>query len=102
MKLILSLFSFLLCLSLPAMPTEQELSKVLPLVQGLMKPDVDAMKQGKKSRADVATSAMELYAKTESPAAKMLLARNAFTFYARSGEYKAAAEPDTLAMNFKI
>ena len=73
-----------------AMPTVEEQEKVRPLVQGLMKPDLDAMKQGKKSRSDVAKSAMDLYSKADSPAAKMLLARNAFNLYAKAGEYEAA------------
>lgn len=73
-----------------AMPTQEELDRVKPLVQDLMKPDLDAMKQGKKSRADVAKSAMELYAKADSPAAKILLARCAFSYYAKAGEYEAA------------
>ncbi len=73
-----------------AMPTAEEQEKVRPLVQGLMKPDLDAMKQGKKSRSDVAKSAMDLYSKADSPAAKMLLARNALNLYAKAGEYEAA------------
>ena len=81
-----ALVSTVLC----AMPTAEEQEKVRPLVQGLMKPDLDAMKLGKKSRSDVAKSAMDLYSKADSPAAKMLLARNAFNLYAKAGEYEAA------------
>ena len=69
-----------------AMPTSEEQEKVRPLVQGLKNPDLDAMKQGKKSRSDVAKSAMDLYSKADSPAAKMLLARNALNLYAKAGE----------------
>ena len=90
MRLLLLISAALLSLPLAAMPTEQELEKVRPLVQGLMKPDLDAMKQGKKSRSDVAKSAMDLYSKADSPAAKMLLARNALNLYAKAGEYEAA------------
>ena len=88
--ILLSLLSSLLCLSGFAMPTQEELDRVKPLVQDLMKPDFDAMKQGKKSRADVAKSAMDLYAKADSSAAKILLARCAFSYYAKAGEYEAA------------
>lgn len=77
-------------MTLCAMPTAEEQEMVRPLVQGLMKPDLDAMKQGKKSRSDVAKSAMDLYSKADSPAAKMLLARNALNLYAKAGEYEAA------------
>lgn len=77
-------------MTLCAMPTAEEQEKVRPLVQGLMKPDLDAMKQGKKSRSDVAKSAMDLYSQADSPAAKMLLARNALNLYAKAGEYEAA------------
>ena len=89
--LLLSLItSIILPFLADAMPTVEEQEKVRPLVQGLMKPDLDAMKQGKKSRSDVAKSAMDLYAKADSPAAKMLLARNALNLYAKAGEYEAA------------
>ncbi len=90
MKHMLLSLLFLLPLLSPAMPTAEEQEKVRPLVQGLMKPDLDAMKLGKKSRSDVAKSAMDLYSKADSPAAKMLLARNAFNLYAKAGEYEAA------------
>ena len=73
-----------------AMPSADELEKVKPLVQDLMKSDLDAMKLGKKSRADVAKSAMSLYPQAESQAAKLLLARSAFNLYVKAGEYEAA------------
>ena len=73
-----------------AMPTADELEKVKPLVQDLMKSDLDAMKAGKKSRADVAKSAMSLYPQAESQAAKLVLARYAFNLYVKAGEYEAA------------
>ena len=89
--LLLSLItSIILPFLADAMPTAEEQEKVRPLVQGLMKPDLDAMKLGKKSRSDVAKSAMDLYSKADSPAAKMLLARNALNLYAKAGEYEAA------------
>lgn len=89
-KLVVLLVAAGMSMALCAMPTAEEQEKVRPLVQGLMKPDLDAMKQGKKSRSDVAKSAMDLYSKADSPAAKMLLARNAFNLYAKAGEYEAA------------
>lgn len=89
-KLVVLLVAAGMSTVLCAMPTAEEQEKVRPLVQGLMKPDLDAMKQGKKSRSDVAKSAMDLYSKADSPAAKMLLARNALNLYAKAGEYEAA------------
>lgn len=89
-KLVVLLVAAGMSMMLCAMPTAEEQEKVRPLVQGLMKPDLDAMKQGKKSRSDVAKSAMDLYSKADSPAAKMLLARNALNLYAKAGEYEAA------------
>ena len=50
-----------------AMPTEHGLKKVRPLVQGQMEPDVGAIKQ-----ADVAKSAMDIYAKGDSSAVGVL------------------------------
>lgn len=89
-KLVVLLVAAGMSTVLCAMPTAEEQEKVRPLVQGLMKPDLDAMKLGKKSRSDVAKSAMDLYSKADSPAAKMLLARNALNLYAKAGEYEAA------------
>ena len=89
-KLVVLLVAAGMSMTLCAMPTAEEQEKVRPLVQGLMKPDHDAMKLGKKSRSDVAKSAMDLYSKADSPAAKMLLARNALNLYAKAGEYEAA------------
>lgn len=88
--LLLTLATCLISLAIFAMPTAEELEKVKPLVQDLMKSDLDAMKLGKKSRADVAKSAMSLYPQAESQAAKLLLARSAFNLYAKAGEYEAA------------
>ena len=53
-KLVVLLVAAGMSMTLCAMPTAEEQEKVRPLVQGLMKPDLDAMKLGKKSRSDVA------------------------------------------------
>lgn len=73
-----------------AMPVADELAAVKPLVSELMKPDMDALKAGKKSRADVAKSALSLATQAESSAAKLLLTRNAFNLYMKAGEYEPA------------
>ena len=76
--------------SFAAMPTKQELKKVEGLVQELMRPEVDAMKAGKKNRADVAKAAVALAEKAESDAAKLLLLKGSFTLYVGHGAFDEA------------
>ena len=75
-----------------AMPTQEETKKVEPLVMDLMRADQDALKSGKKTRAEVAESAMKLADKAESEAAKLLLMKGAFSLYVRAGEFDKAIE----------
>ena len=75
-----------------AMPTQVETKKVEPLVMDLMRADQDALKSGKKTRAEVAESAMKLADKAESEAAKLLLMKGAFNLYVRAGEFDKAIE----------
>lgn len=77
-------------MSLAAMPTKQELKQVEGLVQELMRPELEAMKAGKKNRADVAQAAIALAEKAESDAAKMLLLKGSFTFYVGHGAFDEA------------
>ena len=76
--------------SLTAMPTKQELKQVEGLVQELMRPELDAFKAGKKTRADVAKSAISLAEKADSDAAKMLLLKGSFTLYVGHGAFDEA------------
>ena len=75
-----------------AMPTLEQTKKVEPLVMDLMREDQNALKSGKKTRAEVAQSAMELAEKAESEAAKLLLMKGAFHLYVRAGEFDRAIE----------
>ena len=75
-----------------AMPTQEETKKVEPLVMDLMRDDQAALKSGKKTRAEVAESAMELANQAESEAAKLLLMKGAFNLYVRAGEFDKAIE----------
>lgn len=75
-----------------AMPTLEQTKKVEPLVMDLMREDQNALKSGKKTRAEVAQSAMELADKAESEAAKLLLMTGAFNLYVRAGEFDKARE----------
>lgn len=91
MKLLLSLFSLLLCLSLLAMPTEQELAKAGTLIQELMRDDLAAVRNGKKTREQVGDAAVALAREAQSPAEKYLLLTGAFDYYMRGGAYDKAA-----------
>ena len=75
-----------------AMPTQEQTKKVEPLVMDLMREDQAALKSGKKTRVEVAESAMELADKAESEAAKLLLIKGAFNLYVRAGEFDKAIE----------
>ena len=87
---VLAMIAVLLAGMASAMPTAEEIAAVKPLVAELMKPDMDAMKLGRKSKVDVAKSAMLLIAQADTPAAKMLLARGAFQNFVKGGDYEAA------------
>ena len=73
-----------------AMPTEAELKKVGTLVQDLMRDDQAALKNGKKTRSEVAQAAQALSKEADSEAAKYLLLKGAFNLYARDGEIDKA------------
>ena len=75
-----------------AMPTPEQTKKVEPLVMDLMRDDQAALKSGKKTRVEVAESAMELAEKADSEAAKLLLMKGAFNLYVRAGEFDKAIE----------
>ncbi len=75
-----------------AMPTPEETKKVEPLVMDLMRADQAALKSGKKTRVEVAESAITLAGQAESDAAKLLLMRGAFYLYVRAGEFEKAIE----------
>ena len=72
-----------------AMPTLEQTKKVEPLVMGLMREDQNALKSGKKTRAEVAQSAMEFADKAESEAVKLLLMKGALNLYVRAGDRNA-------------
>lgn len=75
-----------------AMPTPEQTKKVEPLVVDLMRDDQAALKSGKKTRVEVAESAMSLADQAESEAAKLLLMKGAFNLYVRAGEFDKAIE----------
>ena len=75
-----------------AMPTPEETKKVEPLVVDLMRDDQAALKSGKKTRVEVAESAMALAGQADSEAAKLLLIKGAYNLYVRAGEFDKAIE----------
>ena len=87
--LILSL-SCLFAAILFAMPTQDELSKAGPLIQELMRDDLTAMRNGKKTREQVGDTAAALAREAQSPAEKYLLLTTAFDHYMRGGSYDKA------------
>ena len=56
--LVLTLFSFLLSLPLLSMPTAEEIAAAEPLVQEVMKAEMDALRSGKKTREQVGDAAV--------------------------------------------
>ena len=74
------------------MPTPEQTKKVESLVVDLMRDDQAALKSGKKTRVEVAESAMSLADQAESEAAKLLLMKGAFNLYVRAGEFDRAIE----------
>ena len=75
-----------------AMPTQEQTKKVESLVADLMRDDQAALKSGKKTRVEVAESAMKLAEQAESEAAKLLLIKGAYNLYVRAGEFDKAIE----------
>ncbi len=94
MKCTKIIFSGLVALSATAnaMPTQEQTKEAEPLVMDLMRENEAALNSGKKTRVEVAKSAMELVGKADSEAAKLLLMKGAFNLYVRAGEFDKAIE----------
>lgn len=75
-----------------AMPTPEQTKKVESLVVDLMRDDQAAFKSGKKTRAEVAESAIRLANQADSEAAKLLLIKGAYNNYVKAGEFDKAIE----------
>ena len=76
--------------TLAAMPTQEELSKAGSLIQELMRDDLAAVRNGKKTREQVGDTAVALAREAQSPAEKYLLLTAAFDHYMRGGSYDKA------------
>ena len=77
--------------SLTAMPTKQELDTAAPVIQELLKADLEALNSGAKTRKEVAKAAIDLMVKSESEAQKLLLLKGAYNHYLRDGAQAEAA-----------
>ncbi len=73
-----------------AMPTPEQTMEAEHVVRELLREDQAALKHGRKTRAEVAESAMSLAGQTESDAAKFLLMKGAYNLYVRAGEFDKA------------
>ena len=89
--MLLSLLSSLLSLPLLSMPTPQEIAAAEPLVQEVMKAEMDALRSGKKTREQVGDAALALAKAAQAPAEKYILLTGAFDYYMRGGAYDKAA-----------
>ena len=79
-----------------AMPTQQELKKVQPMVAELMAPTMDDFKAKKKTAAEVADMAVKYAGEAETEAAKFMLYRSSIPYYVRGEAYDKAADAVTL------
>lgn len=89
--LVLSLLASLLSLPLLSMPTAEEIAAAEPLVQEVMKAEMDALRSGKKTREQVGDAAVALAKAAQAPAEKYILLTGAFDYYMRGGAYDKAA-----------
>ena len=89
--LVLSLLASLLSLPLLSMPMAEEIAAAEPLVQEVMKAEMDALRSGKKTREQVGDAAVALAKAAQTPAEKYILLTGAFDYYMRGGAYDKAA-----------
>ena len=82
---------FGMSMALPAMPTAEEIAAAEPLVQEVMKAEMDALRSGKKTREQVGDAAVALAKAAQAPAEKYILLTGAFDYYMRGGAYDKAA-----------
>ena len=74
-----------------AKPTPQEIAAAEPLVQEVMKAEMDALRSGKKTREQVGDAVAALAKAAQAPAEKYILLMGAFDYYMRGGAYDKAA-----------
>lgn len=80
------------CHEMAAMPTNEDIENVTPLIEDLTKGDFAAMKAGEKTRAQLAEAMLGYLDDAESEAAKFVLIRQAFRQYMASGDVSKALD----------
>lgn len=75
-----------------AMPGTNDLAKVRGVVDDLVRPELQACENGRKTRAEAADAIAAYAPQAETEAAKYLLLETAFAQHVRSGEYAKACE----------
>ena len=91
MRSIVALLFALVGSIINAMPTAEEIAAAEPLVQEVMKAEMDALRSGKKTREQVGDAAVALAKAAQAPAEKYILLTGAFDYYMRGGSYDKAA-----------
>ena len=91
-KLICATAAACAAFQLAAMPTEEETRRAEPVVQKMLARERAALESGRKTRSQVAESAMRLGRKADSEAEKLLLMKGAYNLYVREGEFDKAIE----------
>ena len=89
---------FALVMSALAMPTQNEMAEVQPLVNELMSPLVNDFRARKISAAEIGDKALALADEAESLAAKFVLLKGAVFYYTRDKEYDKVADVIKLIM----
>ena len=75
-----------------AMPKPEQARAAERVVLELMREDQAALRSGRKTRVEVAESALALAGKADSEAVKLLLMKGAYNLYVRAGEFDKAVE----------
>ncbi len=77
---------------LTAMPTEEEAKQAGPVVRKLLASERAALSSGRKTRSEVAATAIKFANEADTDAVKLLLMKGAFTLYVQDGNLAKAAE----------
>ena len=81
LTLVVAMATACTALELTAMPTAEEARRAEPVVKKMLAQERAALESGRKTRSEVAASAMKLAGEADSDAAKLLLMKGAFALY---------------------
>ncbi len=77
---------------LTAMPTEEEAKQAGPVVRKLLASERAALSSGRKTRSEVAATAIKFANEADTDAVKLLLMKGAFTLYVHDGNLEKAVD----------